>query len=163
MPSGIMANLWGSSNWGYINRLEKGEIKSPVNRSIPASPNIRPLDPSPKIGGDENRKPDAGLSDLVQSSISTSTDPVSNPAPSSAVHRKAISVDAEASRSQSQFAPKPEVFPSNYPLELKTQEAQFRMLFPNVSREDKSFTCFPSHVESERATGVPWQGLCDAA
>lgn len=142
MPSGIMANLWGSSNWGYINRLEKGEIKSQVNRSIPASPNIRPLDPSPKIGNDENRKPDTGLSGLVQSSFSTSTDPVANPAPPPAIHRKAISVDAEASRSQSQFAPKPEVFPSNYPLELKTQEAQFRMLFPNVPREDKVLLVF---------------------
>jgi VAD1 Analog of StAR-related lipid transfer domain/PH domain len=142
MPSGIMANLWGSSNWGYINRLEKGEINPPVNRSISASPNIRPLDPSPKIGGDENRKPDTGLSDLVQYSISTSTDPVANPAPSSTTHRKAISVDAEASRSQAQFAPKPEVFPANYPLELKTQEAQFRMLFPNVPREDKVLLVF---------------------
>jgi hypothetical protein len=144
MPSGIMANLWGSSSWGYINRLEKGEIKSPgvANGSIPASPNIRPLDPSPKIGGDENRKPDTGLSDLIQSSINTSNDPVANPARSSDIHRKAISVDAEASRSQSQFAPKPEVFPSNYPLELKTQEAQFRMLFPNVPREDKVLLVF---------------------
>ena len=142
MPSGLMANLWGSSNWGYINRLENEENKSPGNRSIPASPNIRPLDPSPKFGSDENRKPDTGLSDLVQSSISTSTDPVTNQAQSTAIHRKAISVDAEASRSQSQFAPKPEVFPSNYPLELKTQEAQFRMLFPNVPREDKLLLVF---------------------
>lgn len=138
MPSGIMANLWGSSNWGYMNRLEKGEVKSPSpgNRSIPASPSIRPLDPSPKFVGDENRKPETGLSEPIQSSISTSTDAVANPAPS---HRKAISVDAEAAR---QFAPKPEVFPSNYPLELKTQEAQFRMLFPNVPREDKLLMVF---------------------
>lgn len=21
MPSGLMANLWGSANWGYVNRL----------------------------------------------------------------------------------------------------------------------------------------------
>jgi hypothetical protein len=28
MPSGIMANLWGSSNWGYVNRLESGDVKS---------------------------------------------------------------------------------------------------------------------------------------
>lgn len=51
MPSGIMANLWGSSNWGYINRLEKGEINSQTtNRSVPASPNIRPLESAPKLG-----------------------------------------------------------------------------------------------------------------
>jgi hypothetical protein len=142
MPSGIMANLWGSSNWGYINRLEKGEIKSTtaVNRSVPASPNIRPLDPSPKIGNDENRKPDSGPSELAPMPINTSTDPVTNPAPT--VHRKAISVDVEASRLQSQFTPRPENFPNNYPLELKTQEAQFRMLFPNVPRDDKVLLVF---------------------
>jgi hypothetical protein len=144
MPSGIMANLWGSSNWGYINRLEKGEIKSPSgpNRSIPPSPIIKPLEPSPKLSGDENRKPDAGLSDIVKSSISTSADLVANPVPSSTLHRKARSVDAESSRLQNQFAPNPDVFPSNYPLELKTQEAQFRMLFPNVSTEDKLLLVF---------------------
>jgi hypothetical protein len=143
MPSGVMANLWGSRNWGYINRLEKGEINSgsTTNRSVPPSPNIKPLQPSPKIGGDENRKPDTGLSDAVRSSISTSTDPVAA-APASATHRKAISIDAEAARLQIQLAPKPEVFPANYPLELKTQEAQFRMLFPNVPRDDKILLVF---------------------
>lgn len=141
MPSSIMANIWGSSNWGYVNRLEKGEIKSGPGRSVPPSPSIKPLLPSPVIGGDENLKPEQGLPDLSQTSISTSTDPVANPAPVSG-HRKAISVDAGAALSQSQFAPKPEIFPSNYPLELKTQEAQFRMLFPNVPREDKLLLVF---------------------
>lgn len=91
--------------------------------------------------GDENRKPDTGASD-IQNPISTSTNTVRNQAPLSATHRKAISVDVETTRLQSQFAAKPEVFPSNYPLELKTQEAQFRMLFPNVSREDKVLLVF---------------------
>jgi hypothetical protein len=141
MPSGIMANLWGSSNWGYINRLEKGEIKPSggANRSVPASPNISPLDPSSKIGNDENRKPDSGL-ELTPTSINTSTDPATTSAPT--LHRKAISVDVEASRHQTQFATKPELFPDNYPLALKTQEAQFRMLFPNVSRNDKILLVF---------------------
>lgn len=142
MPSGIMANLWGSSNWGYINRLEKGEIKSSAatNRSVPPSPSIKPLEPSPKLVGDENRKADGGLPDIIQPSISTSIDLA--PAPTAPTHRKAISVDAEAARLNSQITPKPEVFPSNYPLELKTQEAQFRMLFPNVSRDDKVLLVF---------------------
>jgi len=144
MPSGIMANLWGSSNWGYINRLERGEPKNPLNtnRSVPSSPSIKPLEPSPKITGDENRKPDVAPADMIQSSIGASIDPTSPPV--HAAHRKAISVDAEAIRLQNQIqsAPKPEVFPSNYPLELKTQEAQFRMLFPNVSRDDKVLLVF---------------------
>lgn len=141
MPSGIMANLWGSSNWGYINRLEKGEVRpsSSANRSIPSSPSVKPLEPSPKLG-DDMRKLDSQLPESVQSSISTSFDP--SPPVGGRVHRKALSVDAEAARLQLQFAPKPEVFPPNYPLELKTQEAQFRMLFPNVSRDDKLLLVF---------------------
>ncbi|KAH7418195.1 hypothetical protein BKA64DRAFT_730025 [Cadophora sp. MPI-SDFR-AT-0126] len=140
MPSGIMANLWGSSNWGYINRLEKGEIKSQgQNTPVTPSPSINPLEPSPKIG-DENRKPDTGLPRLPPSVISSS-DATTTPALPT-VHRKAISVDIESTRLQGQFAPKPEIFPSNYPLELRTQEAQFRMLFPNVSRDDKVLLVF---------------------
>lgn len=104
---------------------------------------MKPLEPSPIIGNDENRKPDAGLLEPAATSVNTSTDSVASPVvPVSALHRKTLSVDAEASRLQAQFASKPEVFPSNYPLELKTQEAQFRILFPNVSRDDKVLLVF---------------------
>lgn len=136
MPSGIMANLWGTTNWGYLNRLEKEDLTSASpGRSIPASPHIAPFDTSSDLPGDENRKPDTGLSDAPKLSISTSTDPKGNFLGSR--HQKAVSVDGLA-----QFMPKPEVFPDNYPLELKTQQAQFRMLFPNVSREDKLLLVF---------------------
>ncbi|QSZ30583.1 hypothetical protein DSL72_000139 [Monilinia vaccinii-corymbosi] len=145
IPSGIMANLWGSSNWGYINRLEKGEIKAPISgsRSVPGSPRIKPLEPSPKIGMDENLKPDTGLGP-AKSPISPSTDSVTKPVPSSATHRKSAStsIDIDVVRAVNQSAFKPEVFPSNYPIELKTQEAQFRMIFPNVPREDKVILVF---------------------
>jgi hypothetical protein len=145
MPSGMMANLWGTANWSYINRLEKQDAKSSSNNSaVPPSPGIRPLEPSPKFVGDENRKPgESGSSDIVQSSITVPADPnepsVQTPAFS---HQKALSVDAEAMRLQAANAPKPEAFPANYPLELKTQEAQFRMLFPNVPREEKLLLVF---------------------
>ncbi|KAL3428428.1 PH domain-containing protein [Phlyctema vagabunda] len=141
MPSGIMANVWGSSNWGYINRLERGEIKNPASsRSVPGSPVMSPLQPSPKIGNDEVRKLDTGS---AQSSLSTSTDPLASLAfvPTAVTHRKTMSTaDLDTIRQQGQ--PKAEVFPSNYPLELKTQEAQFRILFPNVPREDKLLLVF---------------------
>ncbi|KAK0113136.1 SNF1-interacting protein [Cadophora gregata] len=140
MPSGIMANLWGSSNWGYINRLEKGEIKSQgPNTSVHPSPSIKLLEPAARIG-DENRKPEMGLSH-VPPAVNSSTEAIGIPALPTA-HRKAISVDIESTRMQGHFAPKPEVFPVNYPLELRTQEAQFRMLFPNVSRDDKVLLVF---------------------
>ncbi|TVY48894.1 putative PH domain-containing protein [Lachnellula occidentalis] len=139
MPSGMMANLWGSSNWGYINRLELGEIKSASpNQSIPPSPDLRPLEP-PKAGGDATGKSDSGHLSAV-SSTSTLTDPSAFPAPTTFAHRKTVSVDV-LTRSDA-FSPKAEVFPSNYPLELKTQEAQFRILFPNVPREEKLLLVF---------------------
>ncbi|TVY23566.1 putative PH domain-containing protein [Lachnellula hyalina] len=142
MPSGMMANLWGSSNWGYINRLELGEIKSASpNKSIPPSPNIRPLEPMPKAGGDAIGKPDSGPSSAVRSN-STLADPSSTPATTSFAHRKTVSVDAPSAIRSDAFSPQPEIFPGNYPLELKTQEAQFRTLFPNVPREDKLLLVF---------------------
>lgn len=145
MPSGIMANLWGSSNWGYINRLEKGEIKTPSSgsRSAPGSPRIKPLAPSPKIGTDENLRPDTGLGP-AKSPVNPSTDSLMTPVPSFATHRKSASasIDIDVARAVSQPAFKPEVYPSNYPIELKTQEAQFRMIFPNVPREDKVILVF---------------------
>jgi hypothetical protein len=47
MPSGIMANLWGSSNWGYVNRLESGDGKSYVDlfRHSPALPQSQSYHP----------------------------------------------------------------------------------------------------------------------
>lgn len=139
MPSGIMANLWGSSNWGYVNRLERGEIKNASpSRSTAPSPSIQPLE-TPKAGADENRKPDSGL---PSTTISAPADSVANPAQSPTAHRKTVSVDMLGSIRPDINSPKPEVFPSNYPLELKTQEAQFRMLFPNVPREHKLLLVF---------------------
>jgi hypothetical protein len=138
----MMANLWGSRNWGYVQRMELGDVKpsSSANRSVPPSPNLRPLEPSPKFVGDENRKPESGPQEAAQASTSISTDLVPSVAQPMS-HRKTMSVDAEAARIQSS-TPKPEVFPSNYPLELKSQEAQFRMLFPNVPRDEKLLLVF---------------------
>ncbi|RFU26822.1 hypothetical protein B7463_g9525, partial [Scytalidium lignicola] len=132
MPSGIMANLWGSSNWGYINRLEKESQNTP-NRS---------LQPSPKLKGDENLGPDASSPDPAPLSISTGADVNPNPLPNHVLHRKALSVDADARHPQIQIAAEPESFPNNYPLELRMQEAQFRMLFPNVPIDQKLLLVF---------------------
>jgi hypothetical protein len=140
MPSGIMANMWGSSNWGYINRLQRGEIKpsDSTTLSVPPSPTLPPLQAPASNEGDDSHKLDSGSSDPLNPTINVSTvDPVVKLA-----HRKTISADADATRLQNQPAPKPEVFPGNYPLELKTQEAQFRILFPNVPRSDKLLLVF---------------------
>ena len=134
MPSGIMANVWGSSNWGYLNRLERGELRSPAERrrvSKPPSPRI-PSESSPKrlfSGNNENPQ-----SLPIEASVG-SGQPLSQTPPS---HRKTISLDSNSHK----FGTAAQGYPKNYPLLLKTQDAQFRLLFPNVHREEKVVLVF---------------------
>lgn len=100
------------------------------------------MDAVAKPAVNENQKPDSSLSPQVVASVSMSTEPPLSATPSVPLHRKAVSVDAEATRLLSQNVPKPAVFPANYPLALKTQEAQFRMLFPNVPMDEKLVLVF---------------------
>jgi len=127
MPSGLMANLWGSTNWGYVNRLERGEMKI-ERRSVsqPQSPATRPL---PEGGG--------GATDTPQEIA-----PLPGPqSPTPISHRKTISMGTDLSRFQRPFVVT-EGYPNYYPLALKAQDAQFHMLFPNVPREEKVVLVF---------------------
>lgn len=138
MPSGIMANLWGSANWGYMNRLERGELK-PIQENVRMS---SPLNPSVQAGGSPPRS--AGLigSEHQRSSSLLGRQNMSpnfrEPSPS---HRKTISLDGDAAELQRAIIG-PQEFPNYYPLQLKTQDAQFRLLFPNVKRQEKVVLVF---------------------
>ena len=107
MPSGIMANVWGTSNWGYLNRLERGELKAPQDE--------RPNSANPPTA-------------MVPPATASTT---------SQLHRKSVSLGPEKDTSA---ALKPneanQQYPNYYPLQLKTQDAQFRLLFPNVRRQE---------------------------
>lgn len=112
MPSGIMANVWGTSNWGYLNRIERGELRSPQDErsrlSNPSTPTVR----SP-----------------------------SAPPADSHVHRKSISLEGDALVVQKANQAIRE-YTNYYPLQLKTQDAQFRLLFLNVSRQENLVLVF---------------------
>ena len=107
MPSGIMANVWGTSNWGYLNRLERGELKAPQDERSKSS------NPPTPMG-------------------SPATAPTTSP-----LHRKSISLGPEKDASPALRAKEDsQQYPNYYPLQLKTQDAQFRLLFPNVRRQE---------------------------
>ena len=145
MPSGIMANMWGSTNWGYINRLERGEVKQSQEKqdkqgksslAPPATPVVRPPQtPGPNMSGL------AGGGDGTRFT-SASRDPSSGPL----AHRKTLSVGddlAAGPRSAPLMTGPPrEEFPNYYPLPLKAQDAQFRILFPNVPRSERVVLVF---------------------
>jgi hypothetical protein len=120
MPSGLMANIWGSANWGFANRFERGDAKKPIERRRSVS-----QPPSPIVG---MMPVDTGSSEA--------------PELSSLTHRKTISMVADPSRQPVRSAVTLDDYPNYYPLTLKAQDAQFRMLFPDVSRDDKLVLVF---------------------
>ncbi|KAL2002909.1 hypothetical protein VTN02DRAFT_5563 [Thermoascus thermophilus] len=131
MPSGMMANLWGSSNWGFMNRLERENLPLPdsKNSDHEGSSSKRPASPK----SDTSKK---GLeSDASNGSKQTSTPR----------HRQTVSldsIDGNAVKFGKSAVATPREYPSCYPQQLKTQDAQFRLLFPDVKREESLVLVF---------------------
>ncbi len=125
MPSGMMANLWGSTNWGHINRLERGEIKPTQGARVsnPPSPMARP-GASPPGADDTSTLTKSGLDGTNEESVQLSPK-MSRPSSPTQLNRKLSNVE-NASASLQRATTSTESLPYNYPLQLKTQDAQFR-------------------------------------
>ncbi|KAF2502789.1 hypothetical protein BU16DRAFT_475189 [Lophium mytilinum] len=127
MPGGLMANLWGSMNWGYINRLERGEVQPSHERSLSQPPS--PIGRSPAL-----------LPIDRAADVSSPASRSESPAPSA--HRKTMSLGGPIPSAVQRPSIVTDDFPNYYPIPLRVQDAQFRMLFPNVLREDKVVLVF---------------------
>jgi VAD1 Analog of StAR-related lipid transfer domain/PH domain len=142
MPSGLLANMWGSWNWGYVNRLERGELRIP-SETRPfeqPSPLMLPSASSPKL-------PMPSLAKESLNPLSSSATDLSLPdgqfrtrTPSPG-KRNTISMDAESAKAL-RIAIAPQEYPNYYPVQLKTQDAQFRLLFPSVNKDEKLVLVF---------------------
>ncbi|KAM3419360.1 hypothetical protein BST61_g5291 [Cercospora zeina] len=140
MPSGILANLWGSSNWGHVNRLgDDGSLRRPSSQ--PASLGVRGV----SISQDDSIIMDG------QSETTHANDAYMSDTGNTLGHRKNLSIGGEihlsaAKPSQDQdgatSSTVPDEYPSYYPLPLKAQNAQFRMLFPSVTNTEKVVLVF---------------------
>ncbi|RAK99055.1 putative transcription factor SipA3 [Aspergillus ibericus CBS 121593] len=119
MPSGMMANLWGSSNWGFMNRIERERMGMPGDQvSGSDKPSSPANDPSKQFL----------TAEAATSSGSTGTRPKSR-------HRQTMSLD-DPSKVQRALLSDVHDYPSYYPPQLKIQDAQFRLLFPDIKREE---------------------------
>ncbi|KAF1952064.1 hypothetical protein CC80DRAFT_596958 [Byssothecium circinans] len=128
MPGGLMANLWGSVNWGYVNRLAREDDSTVRDRSTtdPISPILR-----------------SSTLDPFEASEASSGNPSPGTAtPTNAAHRKTMSLGGPASSITPKSSASPEEFPNYYPLALRMQDAQFRILFPTVPRVEKLVLVF---------------------
>ena len=129
MPGGLMANLWGSSNWGYVNRLEPKP-----NRQLSATPGTEQTSsraPSPvrSLGSHDIR---GEMADLTSVQSAPAIPPTQQKSAS-------VSQDLSTYSQKSNFL---DSYPNYYPMTLKAQDAQFRMLFPHANRNDKLVMVF---------------------
>ena len=119
-PSGPLANLWGSLNWSYNNRLERQNLAS--STAVVANKSAEP-------GSKAN-------DDLGESTAFKDIDPRFDPS-----HRKTISLDGEVAGVQRALIAPTEI-PNFYPMLLKHHDVQFRLLFPSKGSEDKVVLVF---------------------
>ena len=157
MPSGLMANVWGTSNWGHLNRLERGEVKSLQEKSMklsdPPSPMIRPSNPSPASGSPHNP---AVFRANDSASGSVGLDKASGISPSSSLaHGTSVSLGGDDKNVVSSLQ-----YPSSYPLQLKTQDAQFRLLFPNVRGNERLLMVFKATWSPNDQQEIPGRVYC---
>lgn len=142
IPNGILANVWGSSQMGFLNRLERGDLHIAQEQRISDRPSPLAL-PS----GSPTRGPVPSLArEMAGSSVMSSLDLVSPPPASRTpspgkVHRNTVTIEGSEAQS-SRKAIGVTDFPNYYPMQLKTQDAQFRLLFPSIKRDERLVLVF---------------------
>ncbi|KAH7349963.1 PH domain-containing protein [Plectosphaerella cucumerina] len=114
LPAAVMANYWGTNPWTMIYGVGHGTPRTPAAQ----------VDENPfGIVAHEIGQPGEEKSSVTHT------------------HRKTVSADT---RSQPMFQSRQriETFPPGYPMDLKAQHAQFRMLFPAVPLDEKLVLVF---------------------
>ncbi|KAK5090136.1 SNF1-interacting protein [Lithohypha guttulata] len=137
IPNAVLANTWGSSNSSFVNRFDRSELRvvSDHKPTLQASPLLLPSGSPPKSNSPIRatvRSTDTQSADLALPLPSIPRGRTPSPTKR---HRNTISFDKNISRLSKDSA-LPD-FPNYYPLQLKTQDAQFRLLFPNVRRDER--------------------------
>lgn len=109
IPSGLLANVWGSCDWGAF--ISRAEGESP-----------RPDESSQVVSNKSENSPPSANSGVP---VAPSMDPQG--------HRKTLSLDGGDSLQPPTPQSSDVHYPNYYPAQLKMQDAQFRLMFPNVS------------------------------
>lgn len=144
VPSSLMANQWGSANYGHISRLERGEVGKKL-ASQPPSPSRRASDPTDAGDG---LQPTALASTQLATSAAAGQSQESLPAH----HRKTMSAEStQLPRSNPVFAE----YPNFYPTSLRAHDAQFRVLFPNVSHDERVVLVFRAAWNPDMGHSLP--------
>lgn len=137
VPNGMMANFWGTVSVPIVNSLEAKSVKSAeavAQKSVLSAQevlgNLDGRDDIPAVQG-------ANVADNGGASLQSNS-PFQPPVPK---HRSTTSTD-NAFAGVQQAALPVEDYPPNYPIQLKMQDAQFRLLFPSAQRQEKVVLVF---------------------
>ncbi|KAL6251266.1 SNF1-interacting protein [Rhinocladiella similis] len=147
IPTSLLANMWGTSNTAVVNRLERSEPRTASEVKLPSQPTpvLQPSSSPPKPSSSPPRLiPQQAIAHLdlgISHSATPNTTRSRTPSPSKRGHRSTISVDRDTFRLLRSELLVPD-FPNYYPLQLKSQDAQFRLLFPNVRRDERLVMVF---------------------
>lgn len=128
LPTAVVANYWGTIPWSSLYSSHEVDTKY-----------LR-LDDDPLVSAKTQTVPASGDSALG----------ITGPS-----HRQSLSVGGNTAGDPRLFEkPTGEVFPPRYPAELKAHHPQFRLLFPNVSFEEKLVLVFNAAWTSSPAEGA---------
>jgi hypothetical protein len=144
ISTGMMANMWGSLDWAFVNRLEHNE--SQTSRAAKPSEQAPPTGLLIGFPSKDSllltKDVAATTTTLFAADNSVSQDFGRSRTPSPGLqHRNNISGEGDVAR---QVRADMDIadFPNYYPLQLKTQDAQFRLLFPGAKREERLVLVF---------------------
>ncbi|EFE35570.1 uncharacterized protein ARB_05613 [Trichophyton benhamiae CBS 112371] len=135
IPTGMMANLWGSSQWAMVNQLQRDEppgapestSNHPVVRFSPAV-----LHPQPQVNEIQ-----------VEITPDTPSSSTGNPQGRTSMtrHRATVSLgDTGAFHPDTVTALHD--YPPYYPQQLRPHNSQFRLLFPHIPRNESLVLVF---------------------
>ena len=143
ISTGMMANMWGSSAWAFLNHVDRNEGQASHGAKQSETPLYGGvLTGSPSKDGQSATKegPPPPTLSVAETSVSQSSNRSRTPSPG-LHHRSTAAGDGDTAR-QARAEIDLEVFPNYYPLQLKTQDAQFRLLFPSVKRDERLVLVF---------------------
>lgn len=167
--AGVLANLWGSCEWGVVNRLgdqeeETKEKETTLNTTIAegraaastTDQSVGSGTPAVPVSRDDNEVMDGhGGGNMVMG-----TDIMALSTQNLAGHRHRKTLSAATPDTATPLSGTPaqatdeDAFPASYPAALQTQQAQFRLLFPTAPRGSAHHL-----VLVFRATWNPHDGL----
>jgi len=155
IPTSLLANTWGASHATVVSRFDRdgeGKVVLEEKSEPKPSPRLLPLSSPSKrsspVRGEEI--PHHNSISQLDLNVPQSFTRSRTPSPGKR-HRSTISIDRDVTQRFRGDLAIPD-FPHSYPLQLKSQDAQFRLLFPNVRQDERLVmvfraTCNPANQQ----------------